>query len=144
MGDGRWGLGLVLRRSDGRPVMVATKVVNILGDATTAEAMGVKVALDWICAGRWTDVLVESDSKLVVDGINSHRLPRGYWGLIGNYCKEKMKNLQRVSLRWVSRQGNWAAHAAAKWASSEPNKEWYCNFPTPIFTHIQKDMSLLI
>ena len=144
IGDGRWGLRFVLRRSDGRPIMVAMKVVNMLGDATTAKAMGVKVALDWICEENRENVIIKSDSKIVVEGINSHRLPKGYWGLIGNYCKVKMKNLHRVSLRWVSRQGNWAAHTAANWAFHEPNKEWYCNFPTPIFAHIQKDMGLLI
>jgi len=36
---------------------------------------------------------------------------------------------------------NWATHATAKWAEFEPNKTWHCNFSTPIFSHIQKDMS---
>ena len=67
IGDGRWGLGFVLRRSDGRPVVVATKVVDILGDATTVEVLGIKLALDWISEARWENVIIESDAKKVVD-----------------------------------------------------------------------------
>jgi len=80
IGDGRWGLGLVLRRSDGRPVAVATRVAEALQDASTAEALGVDVALDWICASRWNNVTIKSDSKLIIDSINTGKLPRVYWG----------------------------------------------------------------
>jgi hypothetical protein len=54
-----------------------------------------------------------------------------------------MKRVQTVSNRWIRRNLNWVAHATAKWAEFEQNKIWYCNFPTPIFTHIQKDMSAI-
>jgi len=45
MSDGRWGLGFILRRSDGSPVVVRTKVVLSSEDVSLAEALGIKEAI---------------------------------------------------------------------------------------------------
>jgi ribonuclease HI len=99
----------------------------------------VKLALDWIKEEGWSNVVIETDAKSLVDMINLRRFPLEYWGLIGQNCLEKINQSLGVSISWVRRTGNWAAHATAKWAEVEPNKIWSCNFPPPIFTHIQKD-----
>lgn len=139
-GDGRWVLGFVLRHSDSRPVVVATRTVEAPDDPCMAEALGVKFALDWIEVNVWRSVIIESDAKKIVDGINKHSFSRIYWGRIGRCCLKKMRSLQNVSVNWISRNSNWATYAIAKWAEIEPNRDWICNFPTPIFTHIQKYM----
>jgi len=97
-GDARWGLGFVLRRSDGRPVVVATKTVEAPDDPCMAEALGVKFALDWIEVNGWRSVTIESDAKKIVDGINKLSFSRRYWGRIGRCCLKKMRSLHNVSL----------------------------------------------
>jgi len=143
LGDGRWGFGFVLRRSDGRPVVVTTRTVYATVDPCMAEALGIQATLDWVQANGWNNVIIESDAKTMVDSNNTQIFHRGYLGKVGKDCLRKMESL-RVTLRWVRRSGNWTAHETAKWAEIEPNKDWSCNFPTPIFKHIQNDMSFLI
>lgn len=56
LGDGRWGLGFILRWSDGRPVMVATRTVAGSKDSCMAKALGVYHALNWIEKAGWVNV----------------------------------------------------------------------------------------
>ncbi|PNX80587.1 hypothetical protein L195_g036591 [Trifolium pratense] len=49
----------------------------------------------------------------------------------------------RLSVRWIARDGNRAAHALARWALIEPNKLWTNEFPTCLIHHIQKDMEFV-
>jgi len=138
LGYGRWGLGFVHQRSVGRPVVVATRTVETSNDLCMAEVLGIQVALEWIESSGWSNVVIESDAKVTVDSINKQRLHRGYLGNVGIKCLEKLKQLHRISIVWVRREGNWAAHATTKWAEFEPNHTWFCNLPTPVFSHIQK------
>jgi len=71
LGDGRWGLGFVLRGSDGRPVVVITREVNAPDDPSMAEALGVKTTLDMIKENGWSNIIIESDAKVLVDSIKS-------------------------------------------------------------------------
>lgn len=113
LGDGRWGLRFVFRRSCGRPAVVATRTITAPDDPCVAEALAVKLALDWIQEAGWRNVVIESDAKALVDKIRISRFPRGYWGLIGQNCLEILSQLPDVSICWVRRTGNWVAHATA-------------------------------
>lgn len=67
--DGRWCLGLILRREDGGTVVVATKVVRSGGDAKTGEALGIPEALKFIQEKHLSYVMVESDSQVCIKAI---------------------------------------------------------------------------
>jgi ribonuclease HI len=141
LSDGRWGLGFILRRSDGSPVVVRTSVIVSFEEAVLAEALGIQEALKWIKNNNLANIIVESDAKIVVEAIQGNRSEnRRYWGLVVAHCKAQPKELDRISVRWVRRIGNVVAHNIARWARFEPDKEWAHNFPCNIANHIQKDM----
>ncbi|MCI92720.1 hypothetical protein A2U01_0114017, partial [Trifolium medium] len=64
IGDGRWGLGLLLRRGDGSCVGVETKAFQCSKDVKLAEAMGLRAAIEWIERERLDRVVVELDTQV--------------------------------------------------------------------------------
>ncbi|CAJ2651829.1 uncharacterized protein LOC123894954 [Trifolium pratense] len=141
--DGHWGLGMVLRRDDGRCVGAATRVIKGSNDVGLAETAGLKEALNLIQAMELDEVIVEMDAAVIVNAIHNKIFPRNQWGLLARECSRAFDLNNKLSLKWVSREGNHAAHSLARWAFTEPNKWWSNYFPDCINHHIQKDMAFV-
>jgi ribonuclease HI len=141
--DGRWGFGLILRRDDGRCVGAATRVREGPNDAAMAEATGLHEAILFAQANQLKDTSIELDSAIIVNAIARKNFPRTNWGKSIRNSSRVLSKLNNVSVSWVSRDGNRAAHALARWALREPNRNWVSNYPSCILTHIQKDMSFV-
>jgi ribonuclease HI len=109
-------------------------------DALLAESMGLQEAVSLIQQWNLPTTIIEMDAKTVVDAVRSRSHIRSDWGNIVKACVKKMKERNNVEISWVRRMGNTAAHELAKWARYEPNKEWFCDFPTCITEHVQNDM----
>jgi ribonuclease HI len=140
LSDGRWGLGLLLRRDDGSTVGAVTRT-RLGSDCTLlAEAMGLQEALNLIQQWNLSNVIIEMDAKTIVDTVNSSCYPRTNWGMIVDRCVRKMKDRTGIEVKWTRRQGNIAAHELAKWARYEPNKDWVTTYPSCITDQVQKDM----
>ncbi|GAU16849.1 hypothetical protein TSUD_367980 [Trifolium subterraneum] len=139
--DGHWGLGLVLRREDGRCVGAVTRVVDGSNDAALAEAHGLQEALRWIRNLHITRVIIEIDAVVIVQAIQKREFPRTKWGRVVEWCARDFDHDSQISLKWICRQGNKAVHDLARWAFQEPNREWNTDYPHCIIRHIQKDMS---
>jgi hypothetical protein len=76
LSDGRWGLGLLLRRDDGSTVGAVTRT-RLGSDCTLlAEAMGLQEALNLIQQWNLSNVIIELDAKTIVDTVNSSCYPR--------------------------------------------------------------------
>jgi len=84
--------------------------VAISGDASTDEATAVAEALRCIEENQLRNVIVESDSKFIVDRINHGKPNRSYWGRIAEICSKKVKSIDKVSVAWIRREGNKVAH----------------------------------
>jgi ribonuclease HI len=141
-GDGRWGLGLVLRTERGKCVRAMTKVVLGSDSIVDGEAFGLNEALNMVEAGTNTQIIIEMDAKTIVNAVTKRNFPHCYWGRIARRCRRMIDANPKISLRWVRRSGNEAAHRLANWAPSEPNKIWTDIAPICILDVIQKDMSL--
>ncbi|PNX67488.1 hypothetical protein L195_g063540, partial [Trifolium pratense] len=63
--DGHWLTGLVLRRSDGSAIGVATRAYKGTTDVITGEAMGLMDAIDWIERMGERKVMFELDSQIM-------------------------------------------------------------------------------
>ncbi|MCI34967.1 hypothetical protein A2U01_0056188, partial [Trifolium medium] len=74
-GDGRWGLGWVVRKEDGSYLGVATHVVRA-GTAMEAEVMGIVSVLQGLNQYDGAHALVESDSSVVVKAMQTRNYPR--------------------------------------------------------------------
>jgi ribonuclease HI len=139
LGDGRWGLGWLVRNEEGRCLGAETRVV-CAREAVEAEVMGLEAAIQSLSLVPNQINIVETDAKMVVDAIQRHSYPRSYWRKRAKKVGMFLKHNTQVSVRWVRRTGNRVAHHLASWAAIEPNKFWSHNIPIHIVNHIQKDM----
>jgi ribonuclease HI len=138
--DGRWGFGWILRGRDGRCAGAGTRVCFGSNDADLAEATGLREALQFVESSHLSNIIIEMDAEKIVKSVQMQSFPRTSWGQVARSCSRVCSQLEKVSVVWVSRQGNQAAHTLACWAMTEPNKFWPNNFPVCILDHIQKDM----
>jgi ribonuclease HI len=110
LSDGRWGIGLLLRGDDGDCVGAFTTMVKGGEDVTMAEALGLREAQQTVNRLKLHNVAIEMDAKRVVDAILQKSYPKVYWGRVAKSCEDWFGKNQSVSLRWVSREANAAAH----------------------------------
>ncbi|XP_062104835.1 uncharacterized protein LOC133816262 [Humulus lupulus] len=97
------------------------------------EAMGVREALSWIKRKNWVQVLLETDSILVVQALRSSCSLPSYFGRVIDECKELLNNMSSVLINFVKRSANGAAHALAKESSFVAERSLF-----------QEDMSSLV
>ncbi|KAM6541763.1 hypothetical protein CsatB_006210 [Cannabis sativa] len=79
-----------------------------------AEIMGMKEALSWIKRKGWEDVIVETDSLIVVQALNSSIHMTSYFGLLVEDCRLILSTLKNVLISFVYRSANKAAHCLAR------------------------------
>ncbi|MCI43624.1 hypothetical protein A2U01_0064862, partial [Trifolium medium] len=96
--DGHWGLGLILRREDGRCVGVATKVHLGSNDVGLAEAVGLHEVLAWIKAMKLRKVIVEMDAECIVTAVHKQIFPRNHWGHVVRRCARDFDQDDQISL----------------------------------------------
>jgi ribonuclease HI len=127
--DGHWGFGFILRRMDGLCVGAATKLTLGSGTVELAETIGLREALDIIEKNNLHQVSILMDAACIVQAINNQIFPRSQWGQLACVCARAMERLNGVTLAWIPRRDNEAAHTLARWAKTEPNMYWTSNFP---------------
>ncbi|GAU20573.1 hypothetical protein TSUD_33200 [Trifolium subterraneum] len=141
-GDGRWGFGLVLRREYGRCVRAATRVCDGSKDVAMAETTGLREALQFLDQLQINNVIIKHDAACIVNAFWRKEFPRSGWGRLVQQCSRFCTQKENVSVNWVKRSGNQAAHSLARWAMIEPNRYWTLNFPCCLENHIHKDMEV--
>jgi ribonuclease HI len=129
-GDGRWGLGWIVRNGDGVCLGAATRIVKAQS-AVEAEAMGLEAALRSIHQFEGKPMVIEMDSSLIVKAIQSKIYLRAYWGSIVRSAGDLLAQCPNVSVCWGRRIGNKAAHLLARWAFNAPNPGWLPSVPPP-------------
>jgi ribonuclease HI len=138
--DGRWGFGLVLRRTDDRCIGAATRVCFGSLDVELAEATGLQEALKYAQDNHLRNIIIELDAEKIVKAYHQKIYPRTKWGQIVKNCARVSNQIENCSVSWVSRKSNQAAHYLARWAILEPNRDWSNNYPSCISQHLQNDM----
>ncbi|XP_062088335.1 uncharacterized protein LOC133794908 [Humulus lupulus] len=108
------GLGAVVRDHQGVVLTYRSwcKQGNLQPDV--AEAMGLKEVLSWIKNAQWQRVVIEMDSLVVVQAVRSSIYMPSVFGSIINDCKLLLSELSFVSLFFVKRSANKAAHTVAR------------------------------
>uniref|UniRef100_A0A803QQ60 RNase H type-1 domain-containing protein n=1 Tax=Cannabis sativa TaxID=3483 RepID=A0A803QQ60_CANSA len=86
--------------------------------AETMEAMGIKEALSWIKTNNWKGVMIESDNMLAVQASHSTQPMTSVFGQVVSDCRNLLSSLSNVSLRFVRRSANRAAHFVSRHAWS--------------------------
>ncbi|CAJ2655982.1 unnamed protein product [Trifolium pratense] len=120
--DGRWAFGMILRRDDGRCVGAEMRICFGTHDAAMAEATGLLEALYWVDRNHLSNTIIEIDGANIVHALNQRVFPRTDWGQVARTGARVLSRLNNVSVTWVNRKGNEAAHELARWALVEPNR----------------------
>jgi ribonuclease HI len=117
-----------------------TKVIKGSDEATLAEAVGIDEALQWLKTQGYQRVIIESDAEIVTKAVAKKKFPRTNWGLVARRIARDLEQCTQISIGWVKRNGNQAAHELARLAITNPNRFWPNNFPSCILAHILSDM----
>jgi ribonuclease HI len=141
LGDGRWGLGWLVRNEEGQCLRGQSRIV-CEREVVEAEVMGLEAAIQSLSTVPNQNNIIKTDAKMVVDAIQQDSHRRSYRGKRAKKIGKLLKQHSHVSVRWVRRTGNRVAHLLANWAAIEPNRFWSHNLPIHIVNHIQNDMML--
>ncbi|MCI52379.1 hypothetical protein A2U01_0073623, partial [Trifolium medium] len=94
-GDGHWGLGWIVRKEDGSCLGATTRTVSAR-TAMEAEALGLVVVLQSINQQEGRTIIIEMDSKVVMQAIQRHEYPRVYWGHVARNGGDMLAKLSNV------------------------------------------------
>ncbi|KAJ8900653.1 hypothetical protein K2173_025430 [Erythroxylum novogranatense] len=111
---GMIGGGMVCRDSLGSFIAARTWSGNGCMDSLLAEALAFREALTWAVSKRWHSFIIESDSKLLVNAVNSVSYSDdSQLGLIIFDCKSLISEIGNVECRFIYRSANGVAHLLA-------------------------------
>ncbi|XP_062114633.1 uncharacterized protein LOC133825746 [Humulus lupulus] len=107
----------VARDEDGKVVEAISSCRSGVVSPEIAEAIGIREVLSWVKRKKWPNVMIETDSLLCVQALRSSIVMESYFGGIIDDCKLLCEKLGSVSISFVKRSANRAAHAIARAAS---------------------------
>ncbi|KAM6542489.1 hypothetical protein CsatB_006936 [Cannabis sativa] len=110
----KFGYGCVARDSNGSLLETISETRLGVVKPEIAETIGIKEALSWIERKQWPSVVIETDALMVVQAIHSSILMPSQFGLLVDDCRVLLSSLNNVSLKFVKRSANRAAHCLAR------------------------------
>ncbi|XVF41286.1 hypothetical protein PTKIN_Ptkin01aG0268300 [Pterospermum kingtungense] len=94
------------------------------------EAIGILEALSWVYDLGFQNVLFESDSKVVVDAINSKGEDMSEFGTIIGHCRNLLQRERGFSLHFIKRLANGCAHSFARHSHLYASPHIWSSFPS--------------
>lgn len=114
----RSSLGWILRDPNGLVVAAAGIPLNGCKDVLLTEAPAMREGLQLLAANQHINVLIESDSEVLVRAINNHEVMFSEVGIIITDCSFLLSSISNARCSYVRRSVNKAADAIAKVACS--------------------------
>ncbi|KAL9426388.1 hypothetical protein AB3S75_033215 [Citrus x aurantiifolia] len=127
------GLGAVAKNHKGETVVVAVSTFKSLGDVELSEAKAVLWGIQAAAKAGAASVILESDSKGVIELINNKRstLTETFWVIFD--ILEAKKIFQNFKAQHVPRMCNFLAHDLAKLALKKSDPYiWLDEFPEDV------------
>ncbi|KAF7806916.1 reverse transcriptase [Senna tora] len=128
--SGEGSAGGVFRDHEGMCVGAFSSSIPAMMDVALMEAIGIKKGIEVAREGRITHLVIESDSKLVVDMLYSSCT---HMSRLSNICRsilELCSQFDECEIRWVPRSCNSSADCMARAALSFPgDKVWPDSIP---------------
>ena len=100
------GAGFVMRNNEGAVVYCGCWKIRGSFSPTLAEALCLKNVLQFMISQGLSIVLIESDAKIVVDGINDIGINDFEMGMIFEYCRELINQGNNFDLYHLRRSAN--------------------------------------
>jgi ribonuclease HI len=111
---GRTGFGVVVRDSHGAVISARSGTRRGCLEPCLAEAEAVLMAIQLCRDLGLSKVVFEGDAKVVVDGINSAEVDKGWMGHVLADIKHELSALEGWRVQFVRREDNTAAHLLAQ------------------------------
>jgi ribonuclease HI len=136
----RMEMGVIIRDEKGAVAGALSRTVSTSHNPAVGEAMGALVAAKFGRDIGLFDIILEGDSKQIVDAITgkgSHWCKYGH--IIGDIY-EVMKGFRKWEVRHVKRDANEAAHVLAKTATRENGEKiWLEDVPSFILDVVNQE-----
>ncbi|KAL8131372.1 hypothetical protein AgCh_007343 [Apium graveolens] len=116
------GLALIARDDHGDLVQARTRYLPGMVSSIMAEVLAIKEALSWIKSNGWSKVVVESDCLTAIQAIRSKTPMVSPLGQVVQSCRNMLVESNTVSLFFVKRSANMAAHELARLSCSFPDR----------------------
>uniref|UniRef100_A0A803PL05 Reverse transcriptase domain-containing protein n=1 Tax=Cannabis sativa TaxID=3483 RepID=A0A803PL05_CANSA len=122
-----FGIGFIVRDCNEQIIEAGSKcnIGNVAPEL--AEICGIKEVLSWIKNKAWHDVILETDSLLAVQGINSSSQMPSAFGMVAWDCKNLLSDLGSISLKSVKHSANKVVHFLAGSACFSPVRIFHNN-----------------
>lgn len=139
--NGEIGLGVVMRNCDGEVKLLATKRIGARWDATLAEAMAARFAVEVSLRLGYDKVIFEGDALSVVNAVKNNVEGVAPLFRVFDDIRSLARNFICFSFLHVKRAGNVVAHLLARW-DCPCNSEivWLDAFPESISTLVDIDL----
>ncbi|XP_073042037.1 uncharacterized protein [Primulina eburnea] len=108
------GLRMVLRDCTGSFISARINALPGLVEIKEAEAMSFKEALSWVEDMDLQEIIFESDSKVVIDAVNSLRKDDSEFGALISACRVILRQRPSYKVCFTRRQANKVAHNLAR------------------------------
>ncbi|XP_030486875.2 uncharacterized protein LOC115703783 [Cannabis sativa] len=118
----RFGMGCLARNHAGQVLEAFTSSEEGIVRPEIVEIIGIKEALSWIRRHNWQNVLLETDSLVCVQAIQSELYMPSEFGLLVNDCRIALSSLSHVAIQFVERSVNKAVHCLARSSYFSPDR----------------------
>ncbi|XP_059461760.1 uncharacterized protein LOC132190696 [Corylus avellana] len=140
----RLDFGVIIRDDRGRVLTALSKTLNSIQELVVGEAMGALAAVEFSRDSGFFDVILEGDSKQVVDAITNTGPSWSKYEHIAGDIQEVRKTFRTWEVRHVKRVANEAAHRLAKAAIREEGEGiWLEDTPNSILDVVTLGQSAL-
>ncbi|XP_030502362.2 uncharacterized protein LOC115717515 [Cannabis sativa] len=112
--ENAYGSGIVVRDDGGRLIEAVASYVTGGTQPKLAEIMRIKEALSWVKRKGIQDVVIESDSLLSIQALESSIRMPSVFGLMVVECQTVLFSLVNVKICFVKRSANKVAHCIAR------------------------------
>jgi ribonuclease HI len=133
--------GWCVRDAAGSVVAVGSNFYNFTATVAEGEALALLEALREAIARGWSNVVFESDSKVVVDAVHSNFQGNSELSSLISSIKLLLLCHSNFEVKFTKRQANTAAHTLARAACSWPRRMFFNSVPLCIEPLIINDMS---
>ncbi|XP_027184061.1 uncharacterized protein LOC113782367 [Coffea eugenioides] len=114
------------------------------GDASREESLAIRSALVMAKDACWTNIEVQTDSKGVVDQINTGNVQDSNIETVLEDIDDLRQEFDCCKFSFVPRKGNGCSHALAQFATKlVKNVEWENTFPMWLIDLVRKDMGVV-
>lgn len=138
---GEVGMGVVIRDEDGRVLCLRVKRVAARWDATMAEAMAARYAIELAYRFGFMHLVLEGDALAVVRAVELKQIGSAPLFQIYDDIAHWRSEFVHFSVSHVKRAGNVVAHLLARWRClCNSELVWLDNFPQSVTTLVELDL----